>query len=165
MNFAAIHKLPVVFCCENNGYAISVPREKQMAVQNVADRAAGHGMPGAVVDGSDPSAVYAAAREAVACARSGGGPSLIEIRVYRFLPHTSNDDDRRYRSREEVEHARARDPVTLFRERLSAEGQWDDERDAALRDELRAAIDEDLAYAESCPAPRAEGASTHVYAD
>src|SRR5512143_2035947 len=79
MNFAAIHKLPIVFCCENNGYAISVPQEKQMAVQNVADRAAGYGMPGCVVDGTDPLAVFEAARIAVDRARNGGGPTFVEI--------------------------------------------------------------------------------------
>ncbi len=165
MNFAAVHKLPVVFCCENNGYAISVPVEKQMAIKNVADRAAGYGMPGMVVDGSDPLAVYEAARTAVECARSGGGPSLVEIKVYRYLPHTSNDDDRRYRTREEVEQARLRDPVDLFRRDLCEQGLWDDVREAALREEIKLELEDALGYAENSPSPSAAEAFTHIYAD
>ncbi|MBI4789131.1 MAG: thiamine pyrophosphate-dependent dehydrogenase E1 component subunit alpha [Chloroflexi bacterium] len=164
MNFAAIHKLPVVFCCENNSYAISTPQEKQMAIRNVADRAAGYGMPGCTVDGGDPLAVFEQARVAVERARHGGGPALIEIKVYRFLPHTSNDDDRRYRSREEVERARVQDPVTLFRQRLVDETIWDDGREQALRQELQHQIDEALEFAEHSPAPRAEDAFANVYA-
>ncbi len=164
MNFAAIHKLPVVFCCENNAYAISVPQHKQMAVRNLADRAAGYGMPGCVVDGNHAMDVYEAARQAVERARSGGGPTFIEIKVYRFLPHTSNDDDRRYRSREEVEQARANDPVVLFRQRLTEQALLDHARDADLRQELQTAVDEAQAYAESCPAPKPKDAFAHVYA-
>ncbi len=164
MNFAAIHKLPIVFCCENNGYAISVPQEKQMAIRDLADRAAGYGMPGCVVDGSRPLAVYEASRQAIERARAGEGPTLVEIKVYRFLPHTSNDDDRRYRSRDEVERARAKDPVVLFRQSLIDQALLDEPRDVALREELQASVDEALAYAESCPAPKAEDAFAHVYA-
>ncbi len=164
MNFAAIHKLPVVFCCENNGYAISVPQEKQMAVKNVADRAAGYGMPGTVVDGNDPLAVNEAARTAVECARSGGGPSLVEIKVYRYLPHTSTDDDRRYRSREEVEQARARDPIVLFRKNLVDQGLWDAMRETALQEEIKATLDDALAYAETSPSPTPADAFRGIYA-
>ncbi len=164
MNFAAIHKLPVVFCCENNGYAISVPQQKQMAVRDLADRAAGYGMPGCVVDGNHVLDVYEAARQAVERARSGGGPTLVEIKVYRYLPHTSNDDDRRYRSRDEVDRARANDPVVLFRQRLIEQALFDQARDADLRQELQATVDEAQAYAESCPAPTSKDALAHVYA-
>lgn len=164
MNFAAIHRLPIVFCCENNGYAISVPQEKQMAVRNVADRAAGYGMPGCVVDGTDPLAVFEVARVAVDRARKGDGPTFVEIKVYRFLPHTSNDDDRRYRSREEVERARVSDPVVLFRRRLVDQGSWNDEREEALQKELQAAVDQGMAFAENSPAPKPEDAFTNVYA-
>jgi 2-oxoisovalerate dehydrogenase E1 component alpha subunit len=164
MNFAAIHKLPVVFCCENNGYAISVPQQKQMAVRDLADRAAGYGMPGCVVDGNHALDVYEAARQAVERARGGGGPTFVEIKVYRFLPHTSNDDDRRYRSRDEVERARANDPVALLRQRLIEQALVDEPGDADLRRELQAAVDEAQAFAESCPAPTTEDAFAHVYA-
>lgn len=164
MNFAAIHKLPVVFCCENNGYAISVPQQKQMAVRDLADRAAGYGMPGCVVDGNHALEVYEAALQAVERARSGGGPSLVEIKVYRYLPHTSNDDDRRYRSREEVERARANDPVALLRQRLIEQALFDEAREVELRQELQVEVDEAQTYAESCPAPTAQDAFAHVYA-
>ena len=95
MNFAGVHRLPVIFFCENNGYAISVPRSRQMAVENVAGRAEGYGMPGVIVDGCDVVAIYEATTEAAARARSGRGPTLIEAMVERYLPHTSDDDDRR----------------------------------------------------------------------
>ncbi len=164
MNFAAIHKLPVIFCCENNGYAISVPQDMQMAVQNVADRAAGYGMPGAVAQGRDPLEVFEVARQAIDRARRGDGPSFIEIKVYRFMPHTSNDDDKRYRSREELDAERANDPVALFRERIVKEKTWDASRDDALKQELQAQIDDALAFAEASPAPTAAEAFTNVYA-
>ena len=97
MNFAAIHKLPVIFMCENNKYATSVPQRRQMAIDSVASRAEGYGMPGISIDGCDVIAVYEAVTEAAARARSGDGPTLIEAQVERYLPHTSDDDDTRYR--------------------------------------------------------------------
>src|SRR5262249_23079776 len=118
MNFAAIHKLPVVFCVENNLYTQSVPLRLESSVQDLSSRAAGYGMPGCSVDGMDLDAVYAAARAAVDRARSGDGPSLIEARTYRYMPNTSNDDDTRYRERAEVERWRERDPIALLRARL-----------------------------------------------
>lgn len=165
MNFAAIHKLPIVFCCENNGYAISVPESKQMAVQNVADRAQGYGFPGVVVDGMDPLAVHEAARTAVERARRGEGPTLIEAKVYRFMPHTSNDDDRPYRSREEVQEARTRDPLETFRERLLHEQLLDALSEAALEREIAAAVDDAVAYAESADELTAEDTFKHVYGE
>ena len=106
MNFAAIHDLPVVFFCENNKYAISVPLAKQMAVDSVAGRAEGYGMPGIAIDGSDVTAVYEATSEAAARARRGDGPTVVEAMVERYLPHTSDDDDSRYRPGPELEEAR-----------------------------------------------------------
>lgn len=117
LNFAAVHKLPVVFLCENNEWAISTPLHKQMAQPDVYKRAAGYGLPGEAVDGMDPLACYAAVKSALDRARSGGGATLVEAKCYRFLSHTTDDDDRTYRSREEVEARRARDPVPCF-ERL-----------------------------------------------
>ncbi len=164
MNFASIYKLPIVFCCENNRYAISVPQEKQMAIQNIADRAAGYGMPGIVVDGSDPLAVCETARAAIDRARRSEGPSLIETKVYRFFSHTSSDDDRLYRSREEVEQARAKDPVACFRLHLVAKKLWDDAKEQALQSELKTVIDDAVEFAESSPAPAEEDVFKHVYA-
>jgi 2-oxoisovalerate dehydrogenase E1 component alpha subunit len=120
LNFAAVHRLPIVFLCENNEWAISTPLDKQMGQPDVYKRALGYGMPGTVVDGMDPLACYAAVGEALARARSGGGPTLVEAKCYRFLSHTTDDDDRTYRSREEVEERRKDDPVPRF-ERLLVE--------------------------------------------
>jgi 2-oxoisovalerate dehydrogenase E1 component alpha subunit len=120
LNFAAVHTLPVVFLCENNEWAISTPLSKQMGQPDVYKRAEGYGMPGTVVDGMDPIACYAVVRAALERARAGGGPTLIEAKCYRFLAHTTDDDDRAYRSREEVEARRRDDPVPCF-ERLLVE--------------------------------------------
>ncbi len=165
MNFAAIHRLPIVFCCENNGYAISVPQSKQMAIQNVADRAAGYGFPGVVVDGMDPLAVFEASRVAVDRARRGDGPTLIETKVYRYLPHTSNDDDRVYRTRAEVEQARARDPLTIFRERLRHEQLLDTRSEETLRSEITSTVEGAVAFAEAAPQLTAEETFKHVYGE
>lgn len=120
LNFAAVHKLPIVFLCENNEWAISTPLDKQMGQPDVYLRAPGYGLPGMVVDGMDPIACYAVVGEALARARSGGGPSLVEAKCYRFLAHTTDDDDRTYRSRDEVAERRKKDPVPCF-ERLLIE--------------------------------------------
>lgn len=120
MNFAAIHRVPCVFCVENNGYAQSVASRLESAVPELWRRADGYGMPGTMVDGMDAEAVQEAAVEAVDRARRGEGPSLIEARCYRFLPNTSNDDDMRYRSRQEVDEWRRRDPLLITRSRLPA---------------------------------------------
>lgn len=105
-NFAGVHKLPVIFMCENNKYAISIPVEKQLACKNVSDRAIGYGMPGYTVDGNDPLAVYKAVKEAADRGRRGEGPTLIEAVSYRLTAHSSDDDDRVYRDKEEVEEAK-----------------------------------------------------------
>jgi len=129
MNFAAIHRVPCVFCIENNGYTQSVASRLESAVPELWRRADGYGMPGRTVDGMDAEAVQDAAIEAVDRARRGEGPSLIEARCYRFLPNTSNDDDMRYRSREEVDEWRKRDPLLIMRSRLpAAEAEAIDQR-------------------------------------
>ena len=121
MNFAGIHDLPVVFLIENNVYAISVPETLQVA-GSIAARAEGYGFPGVAVDGNDVLAVYEAVREAVDRARRGEGPTLIEARTYRLTAHSSDDDDRRYREKEEIEGWRQKDPITRF-ERYLEEGR------------------------------------------
>ena len=105
VNFAAVHKLPIVFVCENNSYAISVPIRLQMANPDVADRAAGYGIRGVTVDGTDVPACYAAVREAVARARRGEGPTLIDAKIWRINAHTSEDNHLKYRSQEEIDEA------------------------------------------------------------
>src|SRR5207253_3015494 len=122
MNFASIHRLAVVFCIENNQYTQSVPLRLESSVPDLSVRAAGYGMPGVSVDGMDLLAVYPAARDAVLRARSGEGPSLIEARAYRYMPNTSNDDDTRYRSRDEVDEWRKRDPIPRLRSMLLERG-------------------------------------------
>jgi 2-oxoisovalerate dehydrogenase E1 component alpha subunit len=156
MNFSGIHKLPVVWVCENNLYAISVPISKQMGVQSVAIRADSYGFPGVTVDGNDPLACYAAMKEAVDRARSGGGPTLIEALTYRFQPHTSDDDDTTYRSREEVEHAKEHDPLKVFGDYLRGRSLLAEEGEAGMREEIRAevqlAVDEAWAAEDPDPA-------------
>src|SRR5690606_27146521 len=153
MNIAAIHRLPVIFFCENNGYAISVHQSKQMAVPNVADRAAGYGFPGVVVDGNDPLEVYRVMKEAVDRARRGEGPTLIEAKTYRLAPHTSDDDDRAYRSSEEVEAWRRRDPLPRFERFLLEEGVLDQATQEAVMARVEAAVDDAVAYAQAAPDP------------
>jgi 2-oxoisovalerate dehydrogenase E1 component alpha subunit len=162
MNFAGIHRLPVIFVCENNNYAISVPQSKQMAVENVAVRAAGYGFEGHVVDGNDVLACYEVARAAVDRARSGGGPTLIEAKTYRYLPHTSDDDDRTYRSREEVREARKTDPVPAFEAYLLAHGVITESGIAEVAEAIRAELAEAVAHADGAAPPMPETALANV---
>jgi 2-oxoisovalerate dehydrogenase E1 component len=159
-NFAGIHRLPAVFICENNGYAISVPMAQESAVTNVAERAHSYGMAGLIVDGNDPLDVYAATRAAIRRARAGQGPTLVEAKTYRYLAHTSDDDDRSYRSPEEVEAWRKKDPLEritqyLIEQRLLSEA--DEER---IEAEVRAEVE--VAAKEAEQAATAEAASAHT---
>jgi 2-oxoisovalerate dehydrogenase E1 component alpha subunit len=165
LNFAGIHKLPVVFVCENNHYAISVPQSKQMAVQDVATRAEGYGFPGVVVDGNDVLACYAAMKEAHDRARAGEGPTLIECKTYRFLGHTSDDDDKTYRTRDEVAEARHHDPVEIFAAYLAEHGVIDTHGTDELRAEVKEEIDVAIATAWEAPDPAPESAMRHVFAE
>ncbi|HEY8487134.1 MAG TPA: thiamine pyrophosphate-dependent dehydrogenase E1 component subunit alpha [Limnochordales bacterium] len=165
VNFAAVFKLPVIFFCQNNRYAISVPQRRQMAVESVAQRAAGYGIEGVSVDGQNPLAVYRAVARAVEKARSGGGPTLIEARTYRFLPHTSDDDDRLYRSREEVERVRQRDPIPLFRRRLVEAGLLTEDEDRAIQARIAQVVEEAATYAEQAPLPDPSTVARHVFAE
>lgn len=165
LNWASIYKLPVIFVVENNEYAISVPSRKEMAVEDVADRALGYGMPGVSVDGNDLLQVYAAMSEAVARARSGGGPTLLECKTYRLNPHSSDDDDRTYRSREEVEEWKKKDPIERYRSYLLTQGVLTPQEDEDILRALRAEVDEATEYAEHAPYPEPEDALRHVYAE
>src|SRR5512142_3401011 len=165
LNFAAIHHLPFVFVVENNGYAISVPTVKQLPLPDVAARAAGYGMPGVVVDGSDVLACYAAAREAVDRARGGHGPTLIEAKVTRLTSHSSDDQETKYRSAEDLASARARDPLPRFREQLTQAGVLTPERERELSDEIAAVVEDAADWAEAQPDPTPESGLLHVYAD
>ena len=164
-NFAGIHKLPVIFFCENNRYAISVPATQQMAIEHVADRAAGYDFPGVIVDGTDVLAVYHAVREAADRARRGDGPTLVEAKVYRFQPHTSDDDDRTYRDPEEVKAWRNRDPVALFESRLRETGVLDDAGVTEVRTSVSREVDEATDAADNAPYPDAATFDRYVYSE
>jgi 2-oxoisovalerate dehydrogenase E1 component alpha subunit len=165
LNFSGIHRLPVIWFCENNKYAISVPLSKQMAVADVADRASAYGFEGVVVDGNDVLACYEASRAAVDRARAGDGPTLIEFKTYRFHPHTSDDDDRTYRSREEVEEARRNDPLAKFGGYLKEQGLIDDAGLEQLSADIKAGVDADVEAAWNAADPDPESAMRHVFAD
>lgn len=165
LNFAGIHKLPVVFFCENNEYAISVPASKQMGVKDVASRAAGYGFEGVVADGNDVLASYSAAKGAVERARAGGGPTLVEYKTYRFRPHTSDDDDRTYRSREEVEQHKRHDPLLEFARYLKEQGLITDDGTERIQEEVKATIDAAVDEAWNAPDPEPETAMGNVFAD
>lgn len=163
LNFASIHNLPVVFVVENNGYAISVPISKQMHIQNIADRATAYGMPGIVVDGNDLLEVYRVAREATERARRGEGPTLVEAKTYRYRPHSSSDDDRTYRTKEEVDEWRHKDPIIRFERYLEEQGLIDKEGEQAVRSRAKQAVDEAQRYAEAAPNPTADTIMRYVY--
>jgi 2-oxoisovalerate dehydrogenase E1 component alpha subunit len=165
INLAAVHKLPVIFQCENNDYAISVPMSQQMAIASVADRGAAYGMPGVRVDGTDVLATYAATREAVARARAGAGPTLIEAKCLRLTPHSSDDNDRTYRPADELKALRSQDPIVHFRERLFNEGVLDDVREKELRQRIAHEVDDATNFAEQSPLPDPSTLLKHVYAD
>jgi 2-oxoisovalerate dehydrogenase E1 component alpha subunit len=163
MNFAGIHGLPLVFVCENNQYAISVHESKQVAGK-VYKRASAYGMPGSRGNGNDVLQAYKLTKEAVDRARAGEGPSLIELRTYRFYSHTSDDDDRTYRTREEVEEWRKKDPILLFERYLrSVDVLREDERDE-MRESARREVAEGVRAAEEAPFPDPEAAARNVYA-
>ncbi|HLL58073.1 MAG TPA: thiamine pyrophosphate-dependent dehydrogenase E1 component subunit alpha [Rubrobacteraceae bacterium] len=164
MNFAGIHALPVVFLIENNAYAISVPEKMQVA-GSISRRAAGYGFPGVEVDGNDVHAVYGAAKEAFERARRGDGPTLIEAKTYRLTAHSSDDDDRRYREREEIEVWRQKDPIARFEKHLEESGLLDEEQKEEIADGIKAEIDEAVEYAEGTPYADPEEALERVYAE
>ncbi len=164
MNFAGIHDLPVVFLVQNNVYAISVPVNLQVA-GSIAKRAEGYGFPGVEVDGNDVLAVYEVAKEAVARARRGEGPTLIEAKTYRMTAHSSDDDDRRYREREEIEEWRLKDPITRFERYLLENGVLDEERRDEIDAEVRAEVAEAAEYAENAPFADPEESLQRVYAE
>jgi 2-oxoisovalerate dehydrogenase E1 component alpha subunit len=164
LNFAATQRLAVLFVVENNGFAISVPWEKQMAVPNVADRAVAYGIPGVVVDGEDPMACYRVARDAVARARAGEGPTLIEAKVLRLTSHSSDDDQRRYRPAEDLAAEKQRDSLTSFRAQLEDLGVLTAADGDEIRGELVRELDAAEAEADAAALPEPESAMSNVLA-
>jgi 2-oxoisovalerate dehydrogenase E1 component alpha subunit len=164
MNFAGIHDLPVIFLVENNVYAISVPEPLQVA-GSIAKRAEGYGFPGHELDGNDVLAVYETVKEAVERARRGDGPTLIEAKTYRLTAHSSDDDDRRYREREEIEEWRLKDPIVRFEKYLQEGGLLDEEKKEDIGQQIKDEVAEASDYAENAPFADPEEALEGVYAE
>jgi TPP-dependent pyruvate/acetoin dehydrogenase alpha subunit len=163
LNMAAIWKLPVVYVCENNQYAMSFPAKKAFAIEQISDRAAAYGMPGETVDGNDLQAVYEAVSRAVARARGGEGPSLVENVTYRWRGHSKSDANR-YRTREEIAAWQEKCPIRRFRTYLLEEGVLTEEEAERIEQEAHAAIEEAVAFAEPCPEPDVATIEEGVYA-
>ena len=164
MNFSSIHQLPVVWLCENNQWAISTPITRQMRNTDVAARAAGYGMEGVIVDGFDPLAVYGAVKTAREKAVGGSGPTLIEAKCYRFLSHTTDDDDRTYRTRDEVERQRAQDPIPRFSHYLIERKLITADDVETMRQEIGRYINDLTDRIEAEPLPDPSSLYTNVYA-
>jgi acetoin:2,6-dichlorophenolindophenol oxidoreductase subunit alpha len=162
-NAAAALRLPVVWLCENNGFAVSVRSSYSSATENIADRALGYGIPGIVVDGMDVVAVYEAVSEAVARARRGEGPSLIEAKTYRFRGHFEGDPEP-YRTREEVEQWKKRDPIPNLARRLLTSGLATEDELAAIRAKVQQEVDEAAKAALACEMPSPDRLFQYVYA-
>ena len=153
MNFAGVFKTPTIFLCRNNGWAISVPSERQTASATFADKGIAYGVPAIRCDGNDLLATIAATREAVARASRGEGPTLIEALTYRLSGHSTSDDPKAYRKEAEVEEWRRRDPLSRLRRHLDVLGAWDDDRQSELESRVDQEIKETVAAAEKAPGP------------
>lgn len=165
MNFAGVFKVPVVFLCENNQYAISLPFRRQTASENVAVKAEAYGFEGVLVDGNDVLAVYKATKAAADKARSGGGPTLIEAQTYRMGGHSSSDDPNRYRSVEEVEHWKDRDPIKRYRIYLMKKGLITEQEDRRFQEEVEKELVTTIKECEKTPMPPKLSMFTDVYAE
>ena len=166
VNLAAIWKLPVIYVCENNLYAVTTPALKVISVEDIADRGAGFGIPGMVVDGQDIMAVYEAAAEAVKRAREGSGPSLIECKTYRFMGHMGGKEvfEGSYRTQDEVEEWKVRDPIAMFEDTLIGMGALTKEEATEIDERLKAELEEAVTFAKESPWPEPEEALEDVYA-
>ncbi|MFH1812216.1 MAG: pyruvate dehydrogenase (acetyl-transferring) E1 component subunit alpha [Pseudomonadota bacterium] len=164
LNFASVWSAPVVFVVQNNGWAISMPRAKQMHSQTIAQKAIAYDMPGLQVDGNDALAMYAATREALERAREGKGPTLIEAVTYRLLQHTTADDPSKYRADDEVQAWWPRDPIPRFFTYLKRRGLWDEARQAALEEELRLEIEQAVQVYEAMQGLKPDAPFDHVWA-
>jgi pyruvate dehydrogenase E1 component alpha subunit len=163
---ASVYKLPVIFCCENNRYGMGTAFERFAAVTDVVEHACSYDMAAEVVDGMDALAVYAATERAAERARHGGHPTLLEVRTYRFMGHSMSDPLHGvYRTKEEVEEQRKRDPITQLAHKLKEEGVLDDAALDALDAEARAQSDEAARFAEESPDPDPAELTTHVFVE
>lgn len=165
LNMAGLWKLPALFVIENNGYGMGTAVKRAAAVTELADRAAGYGMPGVVVDGQDIVAVREATDAAIARARAGEGPTLLDVQTYRFVGHSMSDAPHgTYRSKDEVEASRARDPITLLEARMRELDLLDDDGLAALEADVAAEVADAVTFAEESPEPEASALYTDVWA-
>jgi 2-oxoisovalerate dehydrogenase E1 component alpha subunit len=164
MNWAGVHTLPFICIVQNNNYAISVPIEQQMAVSHVAERATAYGVQGVTVDGTDILAFYDVMRAAVARAYNGEGSTLIEAKCYRLTPHSSDDDDRSYRPREEVEEAKRTDAILRYEQHLMGRGILSDALKQDYEQRARQMVDEAQRYAENAPYPEESSLYEDIYA-
>jgi pyruvate dehydrogenase E1 component alpha subunit len=165
MTFAGVWRLPVIFFCRNNGWAISLPLERQTASATLAQKAHAYGFEGVRVDGNDLLAVYEVTRSALEKARAGGGPTMIEALTFRMGPHSSADDPTRYRSEEVCADWRTRDPIDRFRCFLTARGLWSDADEKRLREETEERLGAAIREAESLPPPDLDSLFEDVYAE
>ncbi len=162
LNFAGVRKLPIVYICENNLWAESVSTKLQTAVEDLSVKAQAYGFPGITVDGNDVVAVYRVAREAIRRAREGDGPTLIECKTYRWYGH-SEIDPAKYRSPEEVEYWKAKDPIPAMERYLEQRGLWSDDWKKEVQDGINKEIDAAVEFAENSPYPEPEECLDHVY--
>lgn len=163
LNMASVLKVPVIFLCRNNGYAISTPASEQFAADGVAPRALGYGMQAVRVDGNDLLAVYHAITDARRRVVESNEPVLVEAMSYRLAAHSSSDDPSGYRSKGEEDRWRAKDPLLRMKHWITNNSWWSEEEDAALFDRLRQSVLEAMKRAEKIPAPRLDGLITDVY--
>ncbi|MGD1060614.1 MAG: pyruvate dehydrogenase (acetyl-transferring) E1 component subunit alpha [Methanomassiliicoccales archaeon] len=165
LNFAGVFKTPNIFVCQNNQWAISLPREKQTAAKTIAQKAVAYGFPGIQVDGNDVLALYVAAREAKDRAKNGLGPTLIESYTYRMGDHTTSDDATRYRNKDELNYWLDRDPIKRFRIYLTNKGLWDDKKEKEAVSDCDRLVEEAVKQAENHPLPVLEDIFRYTYAE
>ncbi len=165
MNFAGVFRTPTVFFCRNNGWAISVPTERQTASRTFAEKAIAYGMPGVRVDGNDLFAVVKVTRDAVARAAKGEGPTLIEALTYRLSGHSTSDDPKAYRPDGTLDPWRAQDPLARLRKHISTAYGWTEAQDKAIEAEIDAELKAAIQVSEKTPGPSLESLFTEVYAE
>ena len=162
---ASIWDLPVIFVCENNQYAESTPVTKAMRIKNIADRAVGYGIPGVVVDGTDVTAVYQEAEKAVNRARQGKGPTLLECKTYRYESHEIGDPWQTYRTKEEVEAWKARDPIPHLKKTLISSNILTEKDIEKMEQEVMKQLDEAITFAETSSDPDPDSALRDIFVE
>jgi pyruvate dehydrogenase E1 component alpha subunit len=165
MNFAGVFQTPTIFFCQNNQYAISVPRKKQTAAKTLAQKAIAYGFHGVQVDGNDLFAIYSATKEAREKALAGKGPTLIEAVTYRFGPHTTADDPTKYREDAEVQEWKKLDPMLRLQRYLQSKGLWSEDQETKMRAEAETSVNQAIQEAESVPPPQPEEIFKYTFAE